>query len=176
MKILIGVCGGIAAYKSAYLIRLFVKNGDDVKVIMTENSCNFITPLTMGGLSRNRVYTDMFQKAQEHDDAHIELSKWADVFVIAPATANTIAKIAVGLADNLLTSTVLAFPKEKDIFVVPAMNTNMFEKEITRKNLDTVSKYAIIMGPVQGVLASGDIGMGAMSEPGEIFSRVTGKN
>jgi phosphopantothenoylcysteine decarboxylase/phosphopantothenate--cysteine ligase len=174
MNILVGVTGGIAAYKAAYLVRLFKKNGDDVKVVMTEGATRFITPLTMMTLSGNRVYTEMFPETADYDYAHIELSKWADVFVIAPATANTIAKIAAGIADNLLTSAVLAYPQEKQLFIAPAMNTAMFEKDVTKDNLTRIGKYAIIIGPVQGRLACGDQGMGAMTGAEDIFARISG--
>ncbi len=174
MNVLVGVTGGIAAYKSAYLVRLFKKNGDDVKVVMTENAGKFITPLTMMTLSGNPVYSEMFPDSLEYDYAHIDLAKWADVFVIAPATANTIAKIVSGMADNLLTSTVLAFPQDKQLFIAPAMNTGMFEKEVTKENLTKLGKYAIIIGPVQGRLACGDEGMGAMTGAEEIFARISG--
>lgn len=175
MNILVGVCGGIAAYKTAYLVRLFKKNGDDVKVIMTEAGCRFITQLTMKTLSGNRVYTEMFPKQADYDYAHIELSKWADAFVIAPATANTISKIANGLADNLLTSTVLAMGQDKKLFIAPAMNTNMYENPATSKNLSTVGTYAIMIGPVKGRLACGDDGVGAMADVEDIFFKVTGQ-
>jgi phosphopantothenoylcysteine decarboxylase/phosphopantothenate--cysteine ligase len=174
MNILIGVTGGIAAYKTAGLVRLFVKNGDSVKVVMTENACRFITPLTMRALSRNDVYIDMFGAEEKCDPDHIDLVKWADVFVIAPASANTIAKTALGLADNLLTTTVLSYPKEKKLFIAPAMNTAMWEHEATKRNMGVIGKYAIIIGPESGSLACGDEGIGAMSDPEDIFSRVCG--
>ena len=174
MNVLIGVTGGIAAYKTAALVRLFVKNGDSVKVVMTENACRFITPLTMRALSRNDVYIEMFGSGERFDPDHIDLVAWADAFIVAPASANTIAKIALGIADNLLTTAVLSYPREKRLFIAPAMNTVMWENESTKKNMSILGKYTIIIGPETGSLACGSEGIGVMSDPEKIFSRVIG--
>lgn len=174
MNVLIGITGGIAAYKTASLVRMFVKNGDSVKVVMTGNACRFITPLTMRALSRNEVCVDMFGREGMFNEDHIDLASWADVFIIAPATANTIAKIAIGIADSLLTATVLSYPGEKRLFIVPAMNTAMWENEATKRNMGIISTYTIIIGPETGSLACGSEGAGVMSEPEKIFSRVIG--
>lgn len=174
MNVLIGVTGGIAAYKSAALVRLFVKNGDSVRVVMTQNACRFITPLTMKALCRNGVYVDMFGSEGHYEEDHIDLCAWADVFVIAPASANTIAKAALGIADNLLTAAILSYPRDKRFFIAPAMNTVMWENEATKRNMSTVGTYAIIIGPETGSLACGSDGIGVMSDPEKIFSRVVG--
>jgi len=172
--VLVGVTGGIAAYKAAHLVRLFVKNGDAVRVVMTEAACRFIPPLTMEALCGNPVCVDMFRERRD-DPSHVELAKWADVFVVAPATANTIAKMAAGIADNLLTATLLAFPRGKKIFIAPAMHPEMWSNPVTQRNLQLISTFVIIVGPETGILASGEEGKGVMSAPEEIFSRVTGE-
>ncbi|MFH1708994.1 MAG: flavoprotein [Planctomycetota bacterium] len=176
MRVLIGVTGGIAAYKAAFLVRLFIRNGDAVKVVMTESAARFVTPLTFQTLSGDRVHTGLFPGPGEYDDAHIALAKWAETFVIAPATANTIAKLAHGLADNLLTAAVLALPGTTPVYIAPAMNTAMYTKAVTRANLAQVALTAVIVGPVAGRLACGDEGMGAMAEPALIFKTVINGN
>jgi len=170
IKILLGVSGGIAAYKSAELIRLFKKEGFNVKVMMTKNATRFITPLTLAVLSENKVYTTLFSQDGEAEEIrHISLAHWADLIIIAPATANMIAKIAHGLADDLLTSTVLAF--KGHIIFAPAMNNAMINNSIYQDNV----KYLLEKGyhfidTEKGDLACGDYGDGRMADPVNILS------
>ncbi|MBA1333784.1 MAG: Phosphopantothenoylcysteine decarboxylase / Phosphopantothenoylcysteine synthetase [Firmicutes bacterium] len=166
-KIVLGVCGGIAAYKCADLVSRLVKEGAKVKVVMTKSAQEFITPLTFQTLSNNRVITDLFAEPQNWEVEHISLAQWADCLVIAPATANVIGKLAAGIADDMLT-TVVAATKAK-VIIAPAMNTNMYNNRIVRKNID----YLIDMGylfisPAEGRLACGDEGLGRLEEPGNI--------
>jgi phosphopantothenoylcysteine decarboxylase len=134
-NIILAVTGGIAAYKVADLAGALVKEDFAVKVIMTESAKKFITPLTLSTLSRNPVYDDAMEWAADGPIKHIELAKWCDLFVVVPATANTIAKMAQGIADNLLTSTYLALPDDKNVLVCPAMNTRMWDAKQTQVNL-----------------------------------------
>ncbi len=166
-KILIGVTGSIAAYKAGTLVRLLIKEGCEVQVIMTAAAKEFITPLTLATLSRNAVLTDFFDKNGEWN-SHVDLGTWADAFVIAPASANTIAKMATGLADNLLLTTYLS--ARCPVFVAPAMDLDMLNHPATLKNLNTIREYGnIILEPETGELASGLIGKGRMEEPEIIF-------
>lgn len=170
-KVLIGVTGGIAAYKIPHLCRLFLLDGFSVKVIMTENATRFVTPLTFEAITGNRVYTDDFQIYIEPSNIkHISLPDWADIFIIAPATANTISKVANGIADNLLTSSILAYPPDKPLLIAPAMNSKMYSNKFFYKNLEYLSDNGInIVSPTKGVLACGDEGIGKMAEPEQIF-------
>ena len=164
-NIILGVTGGIAAYKVADLAGTLVKEDFIVKVIMTESAKKFITPLTLATMSRNPVYDDAAEWTADGTIKHIELAKWCDLFVVVPATANTIAKMARGIADNLLTSTYLALPFEKSqILVCPAMNTRMWDAERTKENLELIkNKFRIkILSPEEGLLACGDVGMGKL--------------
>ncbi|MDD5772541.1 MAG: flavoprotein [bacterium] len=179
-NILIGITGSIAAYKICELIRALKKKDVSVKVILTKAGEQFVTPLTISTLTENRVYKDLFvDDAGAHRDMplleHINLSDWADVCVIAPASANTIAKIAHGIADNLLTSTVLALPKEVPLIICPAMNVNMWENKMVRKNMSVVQEIADIVGPKKGRLACGVEGMGAMADVEDIFEVIVKK-
>jgi len=173
-NILIGVTGGIAAYKIPLLCRKFIQNGDNVKVILTDNAAKFVAPLTLETLTKNRVYIDDFKlDVSPRDIEHIDLATWADLFIIAPATANTIAKIAHGIADNLLTSTVLAYEKSKPLYICPAMNTNMYINPITSDNINKLEVRGFeIIPPVEGELACKDVGIGKMQEPDKIFEIV----
>jgi phosphopantothenoylcysteine decarboxylase / phosphopantothenate---cysteine ligase len=163
-KILIGVTGSIAAYKTAVLIRLLVKEGAEVKVIMTPLSREFITPLTLATLSRNPVITDFFDATNGNWNSHVDLGLWADAFLIAPASANTMAKMAAGIADNLLLTTYLS--ARCPVFIAPAMDLDMLGHPATRKNLETLASYGnIILEPATGELASGLAGKGRMEEP-----------
>jgi phosphopantothenoylcysteine decarboxylase/phosphopantothenate--cysteine ligase len=172
-NILIGITGGIASYKIPILCRLFIKNGHNVKVIMTENAQQFISPLTFEALISDKVYSDEFSSVSNDVMEHIDLADWADCFVIAPATANTIAKIANGIADNLLTSTVLAYNSEKPFLLVPAMNTNMYENAVTQSNLSKLTKLGyIVVEPDTGELACRTEGKGKMPEPEVIYDYV----
>ena len=170
-KILLGVTGSIAAYKAAELVRLFVKNGDEVKVVMTPAACEFITPLTMQTLSKNPVYVNQFATPESWCPEHIALSDWPDQIVVAPATANTIAKIVCGIADNLLTATLLA--SRKPIAVAPVMNTGMLEASITQENIEKLRQRGVkIIEPKTGELACGISGKGRMPEAKEIFDEI----
>lgn len=163
-NILLGVTGGIAAYKIANLASMLKKQGANVKVIMTENSCQFITPMTFETLTAQKVYTDTFDRNFEFKVDHIELGKWADVFLIAPATANVIGKLANGIADDMLTTTALAM--RCPIVVSPAMNTTMFENKVVKHNIMKLRTYGMdIIMPASGHLACGDSGAGKMPEP-----------
>ncbi|MEF3254508.1 MAG: bifunctional phosphopantothenoylcysteine decarboxylase/phosphopantothenate--cysteine ligase CoaBC, partial [Deferribacterales bacterium] len=173
-NILIGVTGGIAAYKIPSLCRLFTLSGDNVKVVMTNNATKFITPLTFESVTGNRVYIDDFETYIEPSDIkHISLSEWADIFIIAPATANTISKIANGIADNLLTSIALAYRfNEKPLLIAPAMNSNMYHNIFFKRNLNKLVKNGIYtVDPIEGVLACRDKGVGKMEEPEIIFKK-----
>ena len=163
-NILLGVTGGIAAYKIANLASMLKKQGANVKVIMTENACQFITPMTFETLTAQKVYTDTFDRNFEFKVDHIELGKWADVFLIAPATANVIGKLANGIADDMLTTTALAM--RCPIVVSPAMNTPMFENKVVMHNIMKLRTYGMdIIMPASGHLACGDSGAGKMPEP-----------
>ena len=163
-NILLGVTGGIAAYKIANLASMLKKQGANVKVIMTENACQFITPMTFETLTAQKVYIDTFDRNFEFKVDHIELGKWADVFLIAPATANVIGKLANGIADDMLTTTALAM--RCPIVVSPAMNTTMFENKVVKHNIMKLRTYGMdIIMPASGHLACGDSGAGKMPEP-----------
>ena len=170
-KILLGITGGIAAYKSAEIARGLKKVGAEVRVIMTESSKEFITPLTMQALSGNPVSTDLLDTEAEAAMGHIEISKWADAVLIAPCTANTLARLANGLGDDLLSSVSLAF--DGDICIAPAMNQAMWADSRTQENYQVLKKNNFIsIGPNSGEQACGDEGYGRMSEPQEIVSEV----
>lgn len=162
--ILLGVTGGIAAYKSATLASLLVKAGAEVRVIMTENAKNFITPITFETLTGHKCITDTFDRNFEFSVEHVSLAQKADAIMIAPATANVIAKLAHGLADDMLTTTVLASKAPK--IIAPAMNTGMYENPVTQDNLALLQKYGMeVVTPASGRLACGDVGAGKMPEP-----------
>ncbi|MFT6849563.1 MAG: phosphopantothenoylcysteine decarboxylase/phosphopantothenate--cysteine ligase [Sphingobacteriales bacterium] len=166
-KILLGICGSIAAYKSASLIRLLVKSGADVKVVMTSDAREFITPLTLSSLSKNPVASSFVKNDQGEWQNHVELALWADVFLIAPATANTLAKAANGNCDNLLMATYLS--AKCPIIWAPAMDLDMYQHPATLKNLSSLNAYGnIVLGASHGELASGLIGEGRMQEPEEL--------
>ncbi|MBQ6765936.1 MAG: bifunctional phosphopantothenoylcysteine decarboxylase/phosphopantothenate--cysteine ligase CoaBC [Paludibacteraceae bacterium] len=167
--VILGVTGGIAAYKAAYLVRSLVKAGAEVKVIMTENAKRFVAPLTFSTLSGNPVYTEFFNPENGEWHSHVKLGLWADLFIIAPATANTIAKMAHGIADNLLTTTYLS--ARCRTLVVPAMDLDMYAHTATQENLETLrQRGVIVMDPASGQLASGLEGKGRMPEPDDILS------
>ncbi|MCH4007090.1 MAG: bifunctional phosphopantothenoylcysteine decarboxylase/phosphopantothenate--cysteine ligase CoaBC [Eubacterium sp.] len=167
-KVLIGVSGGIAAYKTASLVSRLHKAGVEVHVIMTENATEFISPLVFETLSGQRCVVDTFDKNRQFEVEHVSLAKLADLFMIAPATANVIAKAANGLADDMLTTTFLASNCPK--MVVPAMNTQMYLNPVTQDNLKKLKKYGIqIIEPAEGLLACGDTGKGKMPEPEELY-------
>lgn len=168
-KILLGVTGSIAAYKAATLVRLLVKQGAEVKVVMSDGAQDFITPLTLSTLSKNPVYHQFVLNNQGEWTNHVDLSLWADCLLIAPATANTIAKMAHGICDNLLLATYLS--AKCITFIAPAMDLDMYAHGSTQNNLNTLKSYGNIVLPVaNGELASGLIGAGRMIEPEEICS------
>lgn len=170
-NVLIGICGGIAAYKVCELIRLLKKNEANVKVIMTKNAQKFITPLTLQTLSQNKVYTDTFESEYSYDIEHISLTTWADILVVAPATANIIGKFANGIADDLLSTTFLAF--DKPVLIVPAMNSNMFENAIVQQNIQKLKSVGInFVEPESGFLACGVYGKGRYPENQKILIEI----
>ena len=166
-KILLIICGGIAAYKALELIRILKKNSCTVKTILTKGALEFITPLSVSSLSNEKVYTDLFNFENEAEMDHISLSRWADVILFAPVTANKIAQLSNGLAEDLATTVALA--SNKDIFLAPAMNVRMWENKITKENLNKLinSKYNVI-DPNIGEMACGEYGTGKFAEPIEI--------
>jgi len=171
-NILIGVTGGIAAYKTATIIRLLVKDGADVKVIMTDHAKEFITPLTLATLSKNTVLTEFFNPVNGDWNSHVDLGLWADIFLIAPATANTIAKMATGVADNLLLTTYLSV--RCPVFIAPSMDVDMLNHPATIINIETLKAFGnSILEPVSGELASGLSGKGRMAEPEDIVKEIT---
>ena len=173
-NILLGVTGGIAAYKAAYLAGALKKEGASVQVAMTKNATKFIAPLSFETLTGNPVYTDTFRREGDFDVAHISLAQKADFAVIAPATANFIAKMAAGIADDMLTTTCLALTCP--VFIAPAMNTAMYENKLTQQNMDKLRKLGVhFIDPEEGLLACGDTGVGRMSEPDEIISALKNK-
>lgn len=162
--VLLGVTGGIAAYKSASLASLLVKAGAQVHVIMTEHAKNFINPITFESLTSHKCIVDTFDRNFEFNIAHVSLAQAADAVIVAPATANVIARLAHGLADDMLTTTILASEAPK--IIAPAMNTKMYENPITQDNLALLRKYGFeIADPASGRLACGDVGAGKMPEP-----------
>ena len=170
-NILLGITGGIAAYKSASFARLLIKNGYDVRVIMTASAQAFITPLTLQALTGNPVHIDLLDETAELGMGHIELAKWADLLIIAPATANTIAKLAMGIADDLLTTVCLA--TTAPILVAPAMNQQMWQHPSVKLNLQTLTDYDYeIIQPASGEQACGDIGEGRLPEPEQLLEYV----
>lgn len=168
-KVLIGITGGIAAYKICDLIRMFKKNGADVKVIATQNALNFVTKLTLQTLSQNQVYVEQFD-IEEYKPEHISLADDSDIFVIAPASANTISKLATGICDNLLTSVACAF--KKPIVIAPAMNCNMWENPVIQENINKLENSDFyICNPEEGFLACGYNGVGRLCEIEKIYEK-----
>ncbi len=170
-NLLLGICGGIAAYKCADLVRRLKDKGFDVRVVMTAAASEFITPMTLQAVSANPVHQDLFDQQMEAAMGHIDLAKWADYILIAPATANTIAKLTHGEGDNLLTTLVLA--SKAPIFIAPAMNQQMWANQMTADNINILSARGVsILGPGVGEQACGDVGAGRMLEPLEIAEKV----
>ena len=168
-KILLIICGGIAAYKSLEIIRLLKKNNVTIKTILTKNGSEFVTPLSITSLSQSKVYQDLFSLENESEMDHISLSRWADAILIAPATANTISKIANGNSDDLASTVILA--SNKKIFLAPAMNVRMWEHQSTKENIIKLQNFGYtLIGPVVGDMACGEFGEGKMSEPSEIIN------
>ena len=168
-KILLIICGGISAYKSLELIRLFKKNGARIKTILTKNAKEFVTPLSVSSLSQEKVYDDIFNAENEAEMDHISLSRWADAVLVAPITANTISKVASGNAEDLASTVLLA--SNKQIFLAPAMNVRMWEHPSTKENILKLKSFGYkIIGPEIGDMACGEYGEGKMTEPNEIVN------
>lgn len=174
-NILVGICGGISSYKTCELVRLLIKEGFEVKVMMTESAARFVTPLTFQSLSGNPVYINMFQSAApDNNIKHISLAQWADFCVVAPLSANTLSKIAKGICDNLLTTVICALPSKTKVLCVPAMNENMWKNPLIQENvkkLKKINKY-IVLNPLKGQLACGVYGEGRMPEAKDIFIQI----
>ena len=170
-KILMIICGGIAAYKSLETIRILKKSGCEIKTILTKSSKEFVTPLSIASLSKGKVYDDLFSIENESEMDHIALSRWADVILVEPATANTISKLAKGSSEDLASTVILA--SNKPIFLVPAMNVRMWQHPSTKENLDILKNYSYkIIGPEIGEMACGEYGEGKMTEPVDIVNRI----
>jgi len=168
-KILIIIGGGIAAYKSLDLIRLLKKNNNDVKTILTKSGKEFVTPLSITTLTKNKTFEDIFDKNTESEIDHISLSRWADLIIVMPTTANFMTKLSLGKAEDLATTVILA--SNKDILLVPAMNVRMWIHKATQKNLKTLQDYGyLFIGPEKGEMACGEYGEGKMSSPRQIFT------
>ena len=163
-KILFIICGGVSAYKSLETIRLFKKNNNEIKTILTKSAKEFVTPLSIASLSQGKVYEDLFNLENEISMDHISLSRWADVIIVAPATANTISKLSHGSSNDLASTVILA--SNKQVFLVPAMNVRMWEHQSTKDNLKKLKSYGYkLIGPVIGDMACGEFGEGKMSNP-----------
>ena len=170
-KILLIICGGISAYKSLELIRLFKKQGAKIKTILTKGAKEFVTPLSVTSLSQEKIYDDLFKPENEIEMDHISLSRWADLILVAPATANTISKLSNGSSDDLASTVILA--SNKDIFLTPAMNVRMWEHPSSKENLAKLKSYGYrIIGPEIGDMACGEFGEGKMTEPKDILQEV----
>jgi phosphopantothenoylcysteine decarboxylase/phosphopantothenate--cysteine ligase len=171
-NIILGITGGIAAYKSAFLTRLLIKEGAEVKIVITPLGKEFITPVTLATLSKNTVLSDFFKHDDGEWNSHVDLGIWADLMIIAPATANTMAKMAHGICDNLLLTTYLS--ARCPVMIAPAMDLDMFSHPATLKNIETLKEYGnIIIEPGKGELASGLEGKGRMEEPENIVEKIT---
>ncbi len=170
-KVLFGVTGGIAAYKALEVISLLKKSGAEVKVIMTKSACEFVSPLSFQTISQNMVATDMFEEPKAWEVRHISLANWADIAVVAPATANICGKLASGIADDMLSTTLMACKAPK--LIAPAMNTGMYENPVVQKNIETLKQLGFkFVEPESGLLACGDIGKGRLAEVGEIYEKI----
>jgi len=170
-KILLIICGGISAYKCLEIIRSLKKNNSLVKTILTKNAKEFVTPLSISSLSQEKVYEDMFSAENQSEMDHISLSRWADLILVAPATANTISKLSSGSADDLASTVVLA--SNKEVYLVPAMNVRMWEHPSTKENINILKNYGYkIIGPEIGDMACGEFGKGKMTEPNEIIKEI----
>jgi len=170
-KILMVICGGISAYKSLEIIRLLKKQGSTVKSILTKSAKEFVTPLSVASLSQEKVYEDLFSHKNESEMDHISLSRWSDLVLVAPATANTISKLSNGFSDDLASTVILA--SNKEIFLVPAMNVRMWEHSSTKENLQKLKSFGYqIIGPEIGDMACGEYGKGKMTEPIEIVNSI----
>tara|TARA_Y100000590_G_scaffold7004_1_gene8984 strand:- start:5655 stop:6860 length:1206 start_codon:yes stop_codon:yes gene_type:complete len=170
-KILLVICGGISAYKSLEIIRSLKKKGARVKTILTKNAKEFVTPLSVASLSQEKVYDDLFSVENESEMDHISLSRWSDIIIVAPATANTISKLVTGSTDDLASTVILA--SNKDIFLAPAMNVRMWEHPSTKENINKLKNFGYKMiGPEIGDMACGEFGEGKMAEPNKIIKQI----
>jgi len=170
-KILLIICGGISAYKSLEIIRGLKKSNAQIKTILTKSAKEFVTPLSITSLSQEKVYDDMFSVENESEMDHISLSRWADLILVAPVTANTISKLSSGSSDDLASTVILA--SDKEIYLAPAMNVRMWEHPSTKKNINKLKNYGYkIIGPDIGDMACGEFGKGKMSEPNEIIKQI----
>jgi len=170
-KVLLVICGGISAYKSLELIRSLKKKGAKIKTILTKSAKKFVTPLSVASLSQGKVYEDLFSIENEVEMNHIALSRWSDVILVVPATANNISKLSAGLADDLASTVILA--SDKNIFLAPAMNVRMWEHPLTKENLSKLKNFGYrIIGPEVGDMACGEFGEGKMSEPNKIIKEI----
>ncbi len=174
-RVIVGVCGGIAAYKVCELVHKLKYAGAEVSVVMTKNACEFVTPLTFQTLSGRPVYTGMWKLLTKEEAVveHVDLAKNCDLMIIAPATANVIGKLASGIADDLLTTVVLGAHTAAPVYICPAMNTNMWENAIVQDNVKKLKKFGFkFIGPASGKLACGDSGIGRLEKIEEIFLQV----
>ena len=170
-KILFVICGGVSAYKSLETIRLFKKSNAQIKTILTKSAKEFVTPLSIASLSQGKVYEDLFNVENETEMDHIALSRWADVIVVAPATANTLSKLSQGSSEDLASTVILA--SNKQVFLAPAMNVRMWEHPSTKDNLKILKSFGYkYIGPVTGDMACGEYGEGKMSNPYDIFNEI----
>ena len=171
-KILFIICGGVSAYKSLETIRLFKKNNAKIKTIVTKSAKQFVTPLSIASLSQGKVYDDLFSVENETEMDHIALSRWADVIIVTPATANTISKLSQGSSEDLASTVILA--SNKQVFLAPAMNVRMWEHPSTKENLRILKNYGYkFIGPITGDMACGEYGEGKMSEPLDILNEIS---
>lgn len=171
-NIILGVTGSIAAYKAAEISSILTKHGYNVDVIMTKSAKEFITPLTFQSLTKNRVYFDMFEEFTPSEIKHISLAKKADLCLVAPATANIIGKLASGIADDMLSTVVMAM-SNVPIYICPAMNTNMYNNAIVQRNIKVLAEYGYhFIEPKEGLLACGDIGRGALANVDTIINTI----
>jgi phosphopantothenoylcysteine decarboxylase/phosphopantothenate--cysteine ligase len=171
-KILFIICGGISAYKSLEIIRLFKKNNAEIKTILTKSAKEFVTPLSITSLSQGKVYDDLFNVENESEMDHISLSRWADVIIVVPITANTISKLSNGSTEDLASTVILA--SNKQVFLAPAMNVRMWEHKSTKENIKKLKSYGYkLIGPIIGDMACGEYGEGKMSDPADIYNSVS---
>lgn len=176
MNIVLGVTGSIAAYKAADIISRLKKLGHEVDVILTESGSRIITPITLQTLSKNKVYMDMFEEITPKEVKHISLAEKADLMLIAPATANIIGKIANGIADDFLSTVVMAAVNTTPVYIAPAMNTNMYENPIVQANIEKLRSYGYrFIEPKESLLACGTVGKGALADVDDIIKVIEGR-
>ena len=175
MNIVLGVTGSIAAYKAADITSSLTKRGHNIDVILTENGSKIITPITLQTLSKNKAYMDMFEEITPKEVKHISLAEKADIVLIAPATANIIGKIAGGIADDFLSTVVMAAAPHTPVYIAPAMNTNMYENPIVQDNIDRLKRFGYhFIEPKESMLACGVLGKGALADVDDIVRIIEG--